>query len=171
MLPRKILSNLLLVAVLVGFSTGCSSLARYRFDRAQKFEKHSSAEQALARYALLLEQIPTRDKELRSQVYFRIGECLWRLERVNEALAAFESAADIDQKNLPAHLRLGEIYLAGGAAQRATEQAHTILQLAAANLDGLALLGAASSAVGDSSLAQQAFVDVQRLLHTDDCAV
>lgn len=164
MLRLRLLSNLLLLAALIGILTGCSTLARHRFQRAQNLERQGNTEQALARYSLLLEHIPPRDRELRSQVYFRIGECLWRLERVNEALAAFEAAAETDKKNLPAHLRLGEIYLAGGAAQRATEQAHTVLQLASANLDGLALLGAASSAVGDTSLAQQAF---ERVLQSD----
>ncbi|HYH00427.1 MAG TPA: tetratricopeptide repeat protein [Terriglobales bacterium] len=163
-MSRRILLSFVFLAVIIGLGTGCSSVSRYRFERAYQFEKQGSTEKALSKYAALLAHIPASDHHLRSQVYFRMGECFWRLDKVNEAFAAFQAAAETDAKNVPAHLRLGEIYLAGGAAQRATEQAHTVLQLASANVDGLALLGAASSAVGDTRLAQKAF---ERVLESD----
>lgn len=155
---------LAVVLIAAGLSTGCSSLASLQFKRAQQIDKQGKTEKALAEYAAVLSRVPQRDAHLRSQVYFRMGECLYRLDRLNEAFAAFQKSAEADNSNALAHLRLGEIYLAGGAPDRAGEQAHTVLQLASANIDGLALLGAASSAAGNNNLALEAFT---RVLESD----
>jgi tetratricopeptide (TPR) repeat protein len=151
---------LALVLTLIGFATACSSITKLQLARAQKLEAQGKTKEALTAYADALSRIPQSDLRLRSQVYYQIGNCFWRTGRVREAFAAFKKSTESDNSNLLAHLRLGEIYLAGGAPERATEQANTILQLASADVQGLALLGAASSAAGDDQLAKQAFTRV-----------
>ncbi len=152
------------ILILIGFSAGCSSIAKLQLARAHKLQASGDTEQALDAYEQALTRIPRRDARLRSQALYQMGDCFWKLGRVNEAFAAFQRAAEADNSNMPAHLRMGEIYLAGGALERATEQAHTVLQLASANVEGLALLGAASSAAGNTQVAQQAF---SRVLESD----
>lgn len=153
-----------LTLLLIAFSSGCSSMAKLQLERAHKLEAAGQAERAVDVYQQALARIPRRDARLRSRTFYQLGDCFWRLGRANEAFAAFQKAVEADDSNMSAHLRMGEIYLAEGALDRATDQANAILQLASANIEGLALLGAASSAAGDNEVAQQAF---RRVLESD----
>lgn len=161
MLRRGLLFSLLLSLF---FLAACSSVARLQIARAHKLQQSGQTERALDVYEQALVRIPAQDGHLRSQTFYQIGDCFWKLGRLNEAFAAFQKAAEADNSNMSAHLRMGEIFLAGGAADRATEQANTVLQLASANVEGLALLGAASSAAGNDEVAQRAF---SRVLESD----
>src|SRR5512142_1121061 len=149
-----------LILILIGFSLGCSSAARWQFHRARSVEEHGNPQKALVMYESVLEHMPAGDRAWRSDVFFRMGECLWTMDRASEAFALFQKAADLNENHTLARLRLGEIYLAGGAIDRATEQAHAVLRLASTNTEALALLGAASSVSGDSKLAEAAFKQV-----------
>jgi len=139
-------------------------IARYQFHRAQKLELKGKTGSALDLYFKVLADVPSKDQKWRSQVLFRVGECLWRQGHVSEAVSAFQKSAAADESNVIAHLRLGAIYLAGGAADRASEQAQKVLELASTSPEGLALLGAASSAAGDTALAQKSF---ERVLQSE----
>jgi tetratricopeptide (TPR) repeat protein len=160
---RRYLGFLLLLA-LTGFSLGCSSAARWQFGRARAVEEHGNPQKALAMYESVLERMPPGERAWRSEVLFRMGECLWTMDRASEAFALFQKAADLNENHMLARLRLGEIYLAGGAIDRASEQAHAVLRMASANTEALALLGAASSVAGDNKLAEAAF---QQVLEAD----
>lgn len=156
MLRTRAIPTFLTLVLLISV-TGCNVVARYEFHQAQKLESQAKADRALDWYFKALARIPAEDQKWRSRVFFRIGECLWREGRGNEAVAALQKSAEADESNLAVHIKLGEIYLLGGAADRASEQAQKALELASATPDALALLGAASSAVGDTALALQAF--------------
>lgn len=157
------LAAILLVASLL---SGCSSYFHYQIKRALALEAKGHTEKALEIYAGVAHQ--ARDRQLRSLAYYHLGECLWRMDRSAESLAAFQRATEEDNSNTAAHLRLGQMYLVAGAAERAKEQAHAILQVASRSVEGLALLGAASSAVGNTSLAETAY---SRVLQSDPTRV
>jgi tetratricopeptide (TPR) repeat protein len=72
----------------------------------------------------------------------------------------FQRAVDLDKGNSRAHLRLGEILLAAGSLDRATENAWAVLQAGKTDADALALLGAASALTGQSRIAEEAFLRV-----------
>ena len=161
---RRKTSALLVVVALTGLWLGCSSYAKWQYERARSAQQQGKLRVALAGFRHVLLRIPADDNRWRSETYFHIGECLWTLDRPAEAFSAFQKAADSDSSNAAAHLHLGEIYLAGGVPDRASEQAHAALQQSSENTDALALLGAAASALGDTRLAETAF---QRVLNSD----
>ncbi len=154
---RKHITSIGFLIFLTGFSIGCFTTPLQQYVRAQKFEREGNVTDALRAYEKLLPQIPPQDKRLQSQVYFSLGECLFRLDRVAEAANAFRRAAELDRANLMAQLRLGELFLSSGAVDKAAEQARQALSAAPGNAEGLALLGAAAAASGDVAAAQEAF--------------
>ncbi|MGZ4839457.1 MAG: tetratricopeptide repeat protein [Terriglobales bacterium] len=149
---------ILLVAVLAG----CSSQSK--FARAERMEQSGNYGGALAIYQKLVDQIPARNPRTRSQVYFRMGECLYRLDRIAEAFTAFEKAADIEPGNMAAQLRLGEFFLAAGATDRAREQAELVLKKTAGNTEATALWAGALAAAGKTDAAKDAY---RRVLSAD----
>ncbi|MFB3916544.1 MAG: tetratricopeptide repeat protein [Terriglobales bacterium] len=155
---------LLLAVAVSGVCLGCSSYTKWEYERARRAERQGKPQLALYGFQKVLSRVPADDKRWRSETYFHIGECLWTLDRPSEAFTAFQKAADADESNVAAHLQLGEIYLAGGAPNRASEQAHAALQQSSGNTEALALLGAAASALGNPSLAETAF---RRVLQSD----
>lgn len=118
-------------------------------------EKNGRYSDAVSAYEASLLQ--TRDSARRSQIYFRMGECLVRLERIPEAFNAFEHAVELDPKNSAARLRMGEFFLSAGAPDRAREQAEFVLQGGAANSEAVALLGAALEGSGRREQAKHAY--------------
>ena len=111
-------------------------------------------------YERLLPRIPANNSHWRSEVLYRMGECLFRLDRVADAYDAFQQAAETDNSNFLAHLRLGELYLSGGAVDKAIEQAGLVLRSARGNTEAMALLGAAAEASGEPGVAEEAFKQV-----------
>jgi tetratricopeptide (TPR) repeat protein len=111
-------------------------------------------------YLQAVQRTPEDDRTLRSQIYYRLGECRWSQGQPNDAFDAFQQAVDADGSNAGARLRLGEILLAGGALDLAHEQAISALQSGRGDPEVLALLGAASSGVGQDQLAIMAFTKV-----------
>jgi tetratricopeptide (TPR) repeat protein len=149
--------------VLVSLSISCSSPQK-QFARAQKLEAQGHTPQAIRLYSDLLERVPPQDARWRSQIQTRIGECYWREERLAESFGAFQKSVEIDPGNIVAHLRLGEIYLAAGAPETASEHARLVLEAAAENPEALSVLGAASAAAGNVDLAEKTF---KRVLEAD----
>jgi tetratricopeptide (TPR) repeat protein len=156
-------SRCLLIAALAPafFLAGCS---RNLVNQAQQFELHGKFASALVTYQQALARIPERDTRQRSDILMRIGECLYRMDRIPEAFSSFQKAAEADDSNGMAHLRMGEMFLSAGAPDRAREQATLVLNRMARNNEALALLGAAWAAADNPAMAKQAY---ERVLAAD----
>lgn len=148
----------MLVAVLLG----CSSSQR-QIAVAERLDRSGHTGDALALYEKIAAKVPARDTHQRSDLFFRIGECHYRLNRIPEAFGAFQKAAELDPGNLAAHLRMGEFYLAAGAAERARDQAELVLKAVGSNGEALALWGAALAATGQNAFARDAYERVLRM--------
>lgn len=129
-------------------------------DRALRLEQQGQPEKALQLYQAQLKKTSPSDRAALAELEFHIGESLLAMDRSREAFAAYNQAISYDSSHRMAHLRLGEMYLLSGAADRAAEQAQAVLNHGGENLDALALLGAAASASGNVSVARNAFEDV-----------
>lgn len=156
---RKRLPPLLLAAAVSIACASCSSPVREQA-RAQKLEAEGKLGDALHLYQDLLAHVPASEARHISQLYVRIGECLWRLGRSSEAFSAFQRAIEVDGSNLLAHIKVGTMYLAGGSPGNAREQANFVLQRMDNNTDAWALLGAASAANGEDGMAKWAYTRV-----------
>src|ERR1041384_6096537 len=97
-------ARFVLLLFLIATFAGCASNQK-RFERAAEAELRGDYAAALAVYDDLLDRLPPEARKERSVAYVKAGECLWRLDRVNEAYRAFEQAAAIDPNNATAHLR------------------------------------------------------------------
>ena len=155
----KRLPPILLAITLALLSASCTAPVQEQA-RAQKLEQQGKLKEALRLYQDVMARLPRTDNHQISQLYVRIGECLWRLGRANEAFAAFQQAMQVDASNLLAHIKVGTMYLAGGAPANAREQANFVLRRMDDNTDAWALLGAASAANGEDSVAKWAYTHV-----------
>lgn len=147
------LPGLWLAAFFLLLLTGCNSTQR-RLERALELEQRLNYGAALAEYQALLQPEP-KDASLAAELHLRMGECLWRLDRGNEAVRALRRAVELDSRNFNAHVRLGELYLVAGAFDRAAEQAVDALTLKAENAEALTVLGAAYLGQGHPRLAAE----------------
>ncbi len=155
-------SGVICVAVLaISLLTGCS---RNLISKAQRYEVAGDNASALLTYQQALSQVKEDDHHSRSQILLRIGECLYRMDRLSEAFTTFQKAADTDNSNAIAHVRMGELLLAAGSPERAREQANVVLSQAPNDNDALALLGASWTASGNLLMATQVY---QRILESD----
>lgn len=163
MIKSRLLLTTGTLVLFVAILAGCST-PRRQFARAERLENSGKPAEALFVYQKLLDRIPARNARARSQVYYRMGECLYRLDRVAEAFSALQKATEIEPGNLAAHLRLGEVLLSAGAANRAREQAELVLKSSPNNMEATALLGGALAATGKNAPAKDAY---QRVLSAD----
>lgn len=129
-------------------------------DRAQRLEKQGHPDKALQIYELQLQKTPNTDRIMLAQLNFRIGESFLAMDRAREAFSAFNRAIELNSGHPEARLKLGEMYLLAGSADRAAEQARAVLHRNGQNLDALTLLGAAASAGGNLDVARNAYEDV-----------
>lgn len=152
-------SHLVLIAAIAAGTVGCS---RNSLRQAQQSELHGDNASALDQYQNALSK--TDDPHGRADILVRIGECLYRLDRMPEAFSSFQKATEADSKNNTARLRMGEMLLAAGSPDRAREQAMLVLGNLANDSDALALLGAAWAAAENPALAIQTY---ERVLEID----
>lgn len=129
-------------------------------DRAQRLEKQGHPDKALQIYEAQLEKTPNTDHVMLAELNFRIGESFLAMDRAREAFSAFNRAIELNSAHPEARLKLGEMYLLSGSAERAAEQAQAVLHHNGQNLDALTLLGAAASAGGNLDVARNAYEDV-----------
>ncbi len=157
--------TLFLTIVLSGVCmlNACAYLPQRQFARAEHLEKSGRDAEALQIYQKLLPEISTSAPQKQSQVYYRMGECLYRLERVSEAFVAFQKAVETEPTNMAARLRLGEFYLAAGVADRARSQAEQVLNRGGNNAEALALWGATMAATGEVDKARDAYERVLKM--------
>ncbi|MGZ4788712.1 MAG: tetratricopeptide repeat protein [Terriglobales bacterium] len=139
---------------------GCT---QSRFNRAQEYELAGQNATALQMYQQILATTPDAGPK-RAEVLMRIGECLYHMDRMQEAFTSFQKAAEADPNNTVSHLRMGEMLLSAGAPDRAREEAESILRKTPSNTEALALLGASWAASENFDLARQAY---ERVLNSD----
>src|SRR4051794_24841846 len=144
--------------------SGCARYSAWQYSKAQKLEAQGKPAEALSYYLAAVHNIPDENSKWRSEAWTRIGECYWRTDRASEAYAAYDRAAQVDLNNVTAQLRLGEIFLATGAPERAGEKARFVLTTRPENPEALALLGSAAAAGGNTPLAELAY---ERALEVD----
>ena len=144
------------VVFLIGLTIGC---AKNEINRAQEYELAGQNATAMQIYQRVLAQTPSPGSR-RAGILDRIGECLYRMDRMQEAFTTFQKASEADPDDTTARLRMGEMLLDADATDRAREQAMIVLRKTPANTEALALLGAAWTASGNFDLAKQAYTRV-----------
>jgi len=154
MIKLRLLCTGLIISTCLAFVAGCTR-PQQQFARAEQLERAGQVAGALGAYQKLLDQMPVSESRARSQVYYRIGECLLRLDRGGDAFKAFERSTEAEPNNAAAHVRIGEILLAAGAAEAAHQQAEAALQLRPGNAEAEALLGGALAATGNYEQAKR----------------
>jgi tetratricopeptide (TPR) repeat protein len=161
---QKRISALAGLVLLCAMFSGCARYSAWQYAKAQKLESQGKPAEALSYYLAAVHNIPDENSKWRSEAWTRIGECYWRTDRASEAYAAYDRAAQVDVTNVTAQLRLGEIFLATGAPERAGEKARFVLTTHPENPEALALLGSAAAAGGNIPLAELAY---ERALEVD----
>jgi tetratricopeptide (TPR) repeat protein len=156
----KLSQSLIAAVVVISLGAGCS---RNRLGQAQRYELQGKNAEALAIYEKTLADGSIHSSTMRSEILLRIGECLYRMDRMSDAFASFQKAVETNPQNNIARLRTGEMLLAAGSFERAREQALQVLDRMATNEDALALLGAGWMAADQPSLAKQAYERVLEL--------
>lgn len=111
--------------VLLIFASSCSR--KETMDRALSLEKQGRPDKALQIYEAQLEKTPNTDCTMLAELNFRIGESFLAMDRAREAFSAFNRAIELDSGHPEARLKLGEMYLLSGSADRAAEQAQAVL--------------------------------------------
>lgn len=152
------LLSVLILLLLLGLA--CT---QNRFNRAQEYELAGQNATALQIYEQLLATAPAAGYK-RAELLTRIGECLYRMDRMQEAFTSFLKAAEADPDNVVPRLRMGQMLLSAGAADRAREQAEIILRKTPTNTEALALLAGSWAASENFDLAKQAYL---RVLETE----
>ncbi|HEY3927167.1 MAG TPA: tetratricopeptide repeat protein [Candidatus Koribacter sp.] len=148
----------LLVALLsLALCLGCST-AQKQYSRANTLEHSGKSADALKIYEDLLPH--TRSKAAKSQLYVHIGECEWTLDHQAESLNAFLKAAELDPSNTSAQLHLAQLFLAGGAPEKARIFADIVLAHDPTNLDALAVSAGADAFLGNTSAAIKTFTEI-----------
>ena len=143
---RTALAFLLFAALLI--LAACSGGWRLQMRRAERLEKDHQPASALAIYDALLPLVSRHDAALISDIQLHRGACLLDLGRAAEAFTAYNKALDADSRNLDARLRLAELFLAGGAPDKAMEDAQAYLRSRPNSADALAIVGGSLASMG-----------------------
>jgi Tfp pilus assembly protein PilF len=93
-------------------------------------------------------------------IQLRMGECLWSLNRPQEAYAALEESLRNNAESTPAHVRLAELLLAGTDTGGAVEQANLVLKSEPQNVEALSVLGTALIDTGDPARARLVLIHI-----------
>lgn len=134
---------------------GCSE-SRH-FTLGTRLEKMGRYNDAISAYQAALLQSRDKDTKQQSRIYYRMGECFVRVDRMREAFGSYQNAAIADPDNVDAQLRIGEFLLSAGAAERARDQAENIMRRFPRNGEAVALWAAAMESTGDKEKAKQAY--------------
>ena len=148
---------LLIALFSLALSLGCSSNSR-QLARASLLQKNGKTAEALSIYEGMLSR--TRSHSVQSEIYVRIGECEWTLEHQAEALNAFMKGAELDPGNTSAHLHLAQLFLAGGAPDRALVFADIVLAHSPNDLDAMSAEAGAYAFLGNIPAATTKFQEV-----------
>ena len=146
--------SLTILAAAISLTLACT---RNLMTRAQELELSGNNVSALQLYQRALVQAPASGRQ-RAAILMRIGDCLYRLDRSEEAFTTYKKATEADPQNLDARLRMGDMLLTAGAPEAAREQATAVLEKSPENTEGLALEGAAAAGSGDFDHARQFYL-------------
>lgn len=129
------------LSFLIGLAVpGCGGLEERKagsVDHGKALIEQGSFEQARSEFEGILQ---TNPKDARAR--FWLAKTLERLERWPLAAAHYLTVADLDKTHIAARIRLGQLYLAGGAVDKAFRQAEDALRIERENPDALVLRGA-----------------------------
>ena len=153
--------NAILLTAAILLLGGCTSRTR-EIERAQRIQQ-ANPPAALAIYQSLLRDTPASHHRQISTLNYHLGECYWKLQHPAEAFAAYQRAAEADDDNAAAHVRLAELYVAGGALASAIQQGTRALKVNPQFTDAWAALASAYIAAGDPALAIDALQHVLAL--------
>jgi tetratricopeptide (TPR) repeat protein len=145
---------LLLIAVSLLLVSGCSHSYRAEILRAKSYAARDDYKNAVIHFQLALNRVPPQQQDLRSLIYFDIGDVLWRAGRQNQAFGYFEKAAETDPKNLDANLRLGQLLVSGGAISEAIPFIERAQLIDPTDARVLATMGAIEAAGGHETKAR-----------------
>jgi tetratricopeptide (TPR) repeat protein len=106
--------------------------------------------------------VRTKSHSAQSELYVRIGECEWSLDRQSDSLNAFMKAAELDPSNTSADLHLAQLFLAGGAPDRALAFSEIALAHDPNDLDAMAAGAGAEAFLGNLPEATKRFEEVLR---------
>ena len=95
------------IILLICLTVGCT---RNELTRAQQYELAGDNATALEMYQQALARTPSSGTE-RAQVLTSVGECLYHLDRMQEAFTSFQKAAETDPNNIASHLFMGKMLL------------------------------------------------------------
>ena len=138
---------------------GCS---HNLINQAQQHELAGNNASAVLAYQEALSHTADSNRHQRSEILARIGECLYRMDRLAESFNEFQKAVEADPDNSLAHLRLGEMLLSTGAIDGAREQAMAVLHNMPSSTDALSLLGSTWAAAGNAAMARSVYEQVLR---------
>lgn len=156
-MARQVGILFLLFAALVG----CSN--RRQVQRAQHLEDQGKYVEAAVAYEQLLPHYAGQPQK-QSLIAARLGECLLRADHPQEAFSAFNKAAELDNTNLLAHLRLAQFYIAAGTPDKAYDHLVSVLDREPNQAEAIAALGAYYASIGQMERSEQEF---QRALVID----
>src|SRR5579859_1807092 len=139
---RLSLTHILLTSALMVLVIGCADPVK-SFNKAEELQHSGQYLPALQQYARLLERVPSDEREVLALIQLRMAECLWSLNRPQEAYGVLEESIRNNPSNAAARVRMAELLLSGSDIAGAAEQANTVLQNDPNNLEALSVLGTA----------------------------
>jgi len=145
--------------------TGCASPEEHTayVGRGKLLFEQGSFEQARSQFEKAL-QIDSKNVRAR----FWLAQTLEKLERWPLAAGHYLAIADLDRSHVQARIRLGQLYLADGAADKALAQAQDALRIEPQNPDALVLRAAV---MAEQDATKDAIRDVQMALRRDPAHV
>src|SRR6266702_3055544 len=144
---RSLLRPALLVSLLAQICLVLFGCVRDPNVRKQKFEEQGDRyfaqekfPEALLTYGRALQIDPKF-----AAGHYKVAKCQLKLANWASAFQELQRTTDLDPQNLPAHLDLGQLYLAGGRAPEAKDQAQLILRINPQDLGAQILLSDADA--------------------------
>ena len=141
--------------LLLSFSFG-GSWHKWEMKEAERLQGQGMSAAALDVFQSLLSHVPAVSKGEQSKLWSHMGECYYALQEPGEAFSAYHRALELNPNNYSARLKLGEFYLAGGAAEQAGEEAKKVLASGGPSAEAFELLGTAAAADENESVAMGA---------------
>jgi protein O-GlcNAc transferase len=125
--------------------------------RKQKFMEQGDRYFAQEKYpeALLTYERAVQIDARLVAAHYGIAKCHLKMSSWASAFQELQRTIDLEPQNWPAHLDLGQLYLAGGRAPEARDEAKSILQSNPGHIRALILYSDAAAQLGDLKFALQ----------------